>query len=115
MSSFRMNTRGIVNGLNNVVMRSQTALNLYADTVAKKLESEAKNNAPWTDRTGSARQRLSGTYRPVGAFVTRVELSHGVDYGYYLEFCHDQQNEILGITVQRLTPQIVRGMSNLLR
>lgn len=113
--SFKIDASGVLNGLNNTINKSQVALNLYADTVAKKLEADAKANRPWQDQTGQARARLKGDWKPNGSHSTRVTLSHGVDYGFYLEFCHDQQNEILGITVQKNTPSIVRGMSNLLK
>ena len=113
--SFKMDASGIIKGLNDTVMKSKVALNLYGDTVSKKLEGDAKANATWTDRTGAARQRLNGTCKPNGSHSVRVELSHGVDYGFYLEFCHDQQHEILGITIDENMPSIVRGMNNLLK
>ncbi|MEG2246309.1 MAG: hypothetical protein RSC84_02570 [Peptostreptococcaceae bacterium] len=112
--SFKLDSGGILNGLNSTVMKTQVALNLYGDTVAKKLESDAKTNAPWIDRTGQARQRLNGTCKPNGSHGVRIELSHAVDYGVYLEFCNGQQNEILGVTLDENTPSIIRGMNNLL-
>lgn len=113
--SFKLDTSKIISGLNNTVMKSQLALNLYADTASKKLEAKAKTDAPWIDRTGHARQRITGSYKPVGATRTRIELSHGVDYGFYLEFCHDEQNAVLGPTLDSVTPSIIKGMNNLIK
>lgn len=114
MSSFKFDVSGVISGLDNVLNRTRVAVNLYADTASKKLENDAKANYPWTDRTFQASRRLKGSWKPNGNGV-RIELSHGVDYGFYLEFCHGQQNEILGTTVSKNTPAIVRGMSNLLK
>ena len=51
---------------------------------AGNLESYAKLNAPWKDRTGHARQGIHGGVDVDDAkFV--LYLSHGVEYGRYLE------------------------------
>lgn len=51
---------------------------------AGELESYAKQNAPWHDRTSHARQGLNaGVERDNDTFT--LYLSHGVEYGRYLE------------------------------
>lgn len=51
---------------------------------AGQLEGYAKENAPWTDRTGHARQGIHGGVDSDGnKFI--LYLSHGVEYGRYLE------------------------------
>ncbi len=51
---------------------------------AGKLEADAKQNAPWNDRTGHARQAIHA-----GVEVNNEEfvlyLAHGKEYGTYLE------------------------------
>ena len=49
------------------------------------METHAKSNYKWTPRSGAAHQRLNGSWKWIGD-VARVELSHGVYYGIYLEF-----------------------------
>ncbi|OJF16986.1 MAG: hypothetical protein A6D91_04700 [Bacillaceae bacterium G1] len=66
---------------------------------AQKLEGYAKPHAPWTDRTGHARQSLHGgvEQRQEGTLV--LYLSHGVEYGIYLELANGGKYAILGPTV----------------
>jgi hypothetical protein len=51
---------------------------------AGMLESEAKRNAKWKDRTSHARQSLHAGVEGRGRELT-LYLSHGVKYGKYLE------------------------------
>ncbi len=48
-------------------------------------EAEAKQNAPWTDRTGNARQSLHAYAEELANSAVAIYLSHGVNYGIYLE------------------------------
>lgn len=52
---------------------------------APVLETDAKNNASWTDRTGNARQGLNGFAEDVSATVVEIYLAHKMDYGVWLE------------------------------
>lgn len=56
-----------------------------ANYFAPVLETEAKNNAPWTDRTGNARQGLSGFAEDVSQTVVEIYLVHRMNYGIWLE------------------------------
>jgi hypothetical protein len=49
-----------------------------------QVEAWMKHNAPWTDRTGNARQSLNHTVER-GDHEVALTLAHGVDYGIYLE------------------------------
>lgn len=56
---------------------------------AVELEAEAKKTAPWTDRTGQARQGLTGrnsfaTYTGT-TFTMTISLFHTKEYGPFLE------------------------------
>ncbi|MGL5712424.1 MAG: hypothetical protein ACRCX2_05340, partial [Paraclostridium sp.] len=64
--------------------RKKAGMGLICENIAQDLESKAKNNASWTDRTGHARQGLSGKSESRGSSFT-ISLSHGVDYGGILE------------------------------
>lgn len=52
---------------------------------APEIEAWMKTNARWTDRTGNARQTLRGEAAQVVGQAVSVILSHGMDYGWYLE------------------------------
>lgn len=59
-------------------------LGLLANLFAKKMEGEAKSNAPWNDVTGAARGGLKGT-ATVAATEVVIHLAHSVFYGPFLE------------------------------
>ncbi len=59
-------------------------LHMLADLFASKMEGQAKAGAPWTDRTGAARQGLVGLAEKAAAGVV-IYLIHSVHYGIYLE------------------------------
>ena len=64
--------------------KNQRAMIAAANYVAPKLEAHMKNNAPWTDRTGAARNGLGANVVTTGNRVAIV-LYHSVNYGPYLE------------------------------
>lgn len=113
--SFKMDTSDILNGLMSLENKTKAAINVYADTVAKKMEAHAKSNRPWQDNTGQARGRLTGTSTRLSGSVVRCNLSHGVSYGVYLEVCNEGKYAILKPTVDAIGPSAVKGLSNLLK
>ena len=112
--SFKFDANNLIKGLAEREIKTRAALGLYADTVAKKMESHAKSNKPWVDRTGRAKQSLNSSWKWVGD-VARVELSHGVDYGVYLEFCNEKRYAIIKPTIDTISPQAIRGLNNILK
>lgn len=86
--SFKIDLNSLQNSLLNLETKKDRAIRVYAETSAKKLESDAKKKAIWTNRTGHARQRLSGTTTKYEK-GWRLALSHGVNYGKYLEMTNN--------------------------
>lgn len=78
--------------------KTDVALRVLAEQGAKKLESNAKNNARWTDRTGNARGRLNGRAQPISN-GQRLILAHGVDYGIWLELANEKRFSIIPETL----------------
>jgi len=60
------------------------ALHALADYFASVLEAAAKGTAPWTDRTGAARQGLTGMAVKAATGIV-IYLFHTVFYGVFLE------------------------------
>lgn len=60
------------------------AIGQLADLFAARMEAAAKQNAPWTDRTGAARAGLRGFTVKAAASVV-LYLVHSVSYGIFLE------------------------------
>ena len=75
----------------------------FQDTVCVKYAAEAeqtaKENRPWTDRTGDARKLLKGAVIEDGKALG-IELMHRVEYGKNLETAHDGKYAILKPTIE---------------
>lgn len=61
-----------------------SGLAALGDVFAARLEAAAKSGAPWSDDTGAARAALLGVADKSATGVA-IRLSHGVEYGRYLE------------------------------
>lgn len=112
--SFKFDASNLIKGIAEREIKTRAALGLYADTVAKKMEAHAKSNKPWVDRTGRAKQSLNSSWKWVGD-VARVELSHGVYYGIYLELCNEKKYAIIKPTIDIISPQAIRGLNKILK
>jgi hypothetical protein len=109
----RLDIQSVLTGLTEFEVKAKVAIELYANTAAKKLENEAKNNGPWTDRTGLSRKTItSGTQwdgNKCGIFI-----SGNTAQFPYLELAMDKKYATLQPAVNKLSPEILRGMNNLL-
>lgn len=92
----------------------RAGLLLYADTESKRMEGDAKKEAPWVDRTGNARQTLQGFSQEDGDAVT-LGVAHNVDYGPYLELANNKKYGILRTTILKHAPGILKGLQALFR
>lgn len=92
----------------------RAAIGVYADTAAKKMEGEAKNNAPWTDRTSNARNSILGDFGWKGNQAV-ITLSGNVDYFVYLELANGKKYAILSPTIESHSTEIIRGYQRLVK
>lgn len=82
----------VVSGLYRFANFTRAAARTAAREAADKLEGIMKAEAPWQDRTGSARAGLHAEYfeEPAGLGDSQlnvgVKLQHGVPYGVFLEY-----------------------------
>lgn len=105
---------GLEQGLENFGAKAEAAFAMYAKNSALKLQNYARSNRPWTDRTGTARQRLTGSSSK-GAHWYELKLSHGVNYGVFLELAHEKQFAIIMPTIEKVgSSEIMPGFRNLL-
>ncbi|NOH14871.1 hypothetical protein [Clostridium cochlearium] len=111
--SFKFDIEDVLNGLSEFEMKSKVAIGVYADTAGKKLEEHAKKNGPWIDRTGLARKTIEGGKEWEGDECI-VYVAGNMEYSPFLELCNDKQYATLKPAVDKLSPEILRGMSNLL-
>jgi len=106
-------------GLNRVLhnmdawhLRMRAATLTLAQNLAGRMEAYAKRNAPWTDRTGNARNGLWGAAGTDGREVW-IRVGHTVEYGKWLELAHDGKYAILGPTITAHTAQVQKAFEEL--
>lgn len=99
-------------GLTDFGTKMNAALRIYAETAAKDFESHAKRNRPWKDRTGRARQGLTGYVTPKGN-SWRINIAHTVDYGIWLEYARNKKYAILEPTVRLKAKDVLDGLKKL--
>jgi len=80
------------------IERKKAGLYALLQNWAGQLEGYAKVHAPWTDRTGHARQGLHGGVDIRGEQLV-LYLSHGVEYGIWLELKNEGKYAIVRPTV----------------
>lgn len=88
------------------------ALVQYLENLAPQIVAQMQREAPWTDRTGEARRKLTATVEVSG---TKVELylSQGAPHGVFLELRWGGRYAIVGPTTMRIGPEVMRGMAGL--
>jgi hypothetical protein len=84
-----------------------------AHRMAPEVEAYMKNNAPWTDRTGNARNGLAARAYESGDEVGIV-LYHQVSYGIWLEVRFSGKYAIIQPTIDVMGPQVMQQYNNLL-
>lgn len=114
MAGIRIDIDKLLSNLDKSETKAEVAIRMYAQEGAKKFENYAKKNRPWTDRTGHARQRLTGWVEKLSS-VVRVHIGHGVDYGVYLELCHEKKYAILQPTINAMSGEVLEGYRDLMR
>lgn len=104
----------MLNGLTRMENKFDIAVQMYAEQAALKLQNFARENRKWTDRTGQARQRLTGSVTKIEARY-RITLAHGVDYGLWLELANEKKYSIIPQTIEYVgTFEVLPGFKNLM-
>lgn len=111
--SFKINCEDILKGISEFEIKSKIAVDIYADTAAKKLEAKAKQDASWIDRTGLTRKTIEGGKQWQGD-KCNVYVAGNTEQMPYLELAHDKKYATLKPSVENLSGEILRGMVNLL-
>lgn len=74
---------------------------------ATRAVAYAKQNAPWTDRTGNARGGLFSTTESTGN-SWRLTIAHSVPYGIWLEVRWNGRYQIIRPTIQNEGPEVMK-------
>lgn len=83
------------------------------DSFANEVEAYMKEEAPWEDRTGDARNTLSATRYEHGD-VQGLLLAYGVEYGVFLEFKFGGRDAIIIPTLEVMGPEMMHRTQGLL-
>lgn len=92
-------------------------LEAVLDYAATEIETYAKARAPWTDRTGLARQTLNAKAnkaREGTLTVLGIVLAHGMPYGYWLEVAHNKKYAIILPTLEATGPQVMEMLNEVI-
>lgn len=106
-----MNVKNNMN-FSAVENKIRTAIGLYAGTAAEKMEGEAKEKAPWTDRTTNSRNSIQGNFGWQGDKAV-IALSGNVDYFVFLELAHGKKYSILVPTIHANVKEVLNGYKKL--
>jgi len=94
-------------------VRLHRALFLLAVSYAPRIETWMKQNAPWTDRTGNARQTLWAEAFDF-ADVVVLAFGHGVSYGTFLELANQGRYSVIFPALDHFAPKIWADAKRLL-
>lgn len=81
-----------------------------AESMASEIESDAQQNAPWSDRTSNARDGLVAEASMEGGDIV-VTLMHTVDYGEWLETIQSGRFAIIMPTLDKYGPAVQRAVA----
>lgn len=112
-SGFKMDTRKFKNPkhLDQKIQRALYGVCKYWDG---PIEGAMKRGAPWTDRTGNARAALAAQAHKFSTNLFGIVLTHGVDYGIYLEKSNDEKYAIIFPTIRQYAPKVMRFTNKLM-
>lgn len=99
---------------NATIVKVRAAIGVYADTAAKQMEAEAKDKAPWIDRTSNARNSIQGSFQWEGS-QCKIILSGNMTYSPWLELKNEKRYAILLPTLQKNAPKILKGLQKLVK
>lgn len=81
---------------------------------APEVEAHMKQNAPWTDQTGNARQGLRAEAYDLGGDQKGIILYHQVPYGIWLEIKNSGKYAIILPTIEVMGPEVMASLENIL-
>ncbi len=95
--------------------RVYVAVRAVADFIAQKMQGEARQNAPWTDRTGNARSGLFALTEEAAAHLVAIYLAHTMEYGAHLELANAGRYAIIMPTIEANLPVIEQMLKDIFR
>ena len=108
------NNSNLKKNLDKMSVKLGAVILMYSATKASEIQAKMKINRPWTDRTGMAKALLNAKVSQPNDNTIRITLSHGVNYGIWLELAHEKNYAIIDPTIREEGPRIVEDLNNLM-
>jgi hypothetical protein len=105
-SEIQIDFSQVKKGLDNYSKLMQKKFSDSAIRISAEGENEMKRSAPWTDRTGNARNGLQGQVSEDEDIT--IFLTTQMYYGKYLELCNGGKYRIIWPTVEWLVSKLER-------
>lgn len=98
-------------------LRVLVAIKAIADYIAVQAQNDMRQQAPWTDRTGNARNGLFSIAEQAASDTIIIYFSHGhsINYGIYLETMGAGKYAIIAPTMQRIYPELEKMLKRLFK
>ena len=114
MAGLKFDLSRMISGLAACESKADIAIRMLAEQGALQFQNSARENRKWIDRTGHAKQRITGSVAAISRGY-RIYLAHGVDYGIWLELAHGKRFAIIPQTIEYVgTFEIMPGFEKLI-
>ena len=108
------NNSNLKKNLDKLSVKLGAMILMYSATKASEIQAKMKINRPWTDRTGMAKALLNAKVSQPNDNTIRITLSHGVNYGIWLELAHEKNYAIIAPTIREESPKVMDGLNNIM-
>lgn len=99
-------TDEIVNNIGTYGDKVKQAVTAVGNFIAPMMETAAKTNGSWTDRTGNLRQSLQAYVDDTAADIVDIILRNGMDYGANVELIGAGKYAVIWPTIMEYLPQV---------
>lgn len=110
---FSMRENGLRRNMRALPEKTVKLVNATMQYYAPQVENYAKNNAPWQDQTGNARNGLAARAFREGSNAGIV-LYHQVPYGIWLEVKNSGEYAIISPTIDHYGPIVMARLQRIL-
>lgn len=86
-------------------------VSLAFDHMEARAETIMRTNAPWTDRTGNARNGLMAKHLSEPMVRHELVLYHTMPYGFWLEVRWSGRFAVVGPTMLAIGPELTRNIT----
>ena len=93
--------------LKHLMPAIDAGVDLAFDSMVPVAEGHMRSNAPWTDRTGNARNGLRARHVANPMVSHELILYHTMPYGIWLEVRWSGRYAIIGPTIQEIGPDVM--------